>query len=61
MVVVVGEIIGRGTVVNNIGHMEIVDTMVPTIGPNPTVINMMLHLKTSKEEATITVIWTPKG
>ena len=49
VVVAVVDIIYRGTLENIVGNMAIVDTMVPTAGPNPTNIKMMLHSKTNKE------------
>ena len=58
---VVGDIVGRGTLVNTVGQMAVVDTMVPTAGTNLTVIKMMLHFKTSKEEAPRIVICPHDG
>ena len=48
VVVVVGEIIVRETLENNVGHMAIVDTMVPTARPNPMDIKTMIYFKTNK-------------
>ena len=48
VVVVVGEIIVRETLENTVGHMAIVDAMVPTAGPNLMDIKTMIYFKTNK-------------
>ena len=52
----VEDTVARGTAEKNVGHTEIVDTVVQPAEPNTIAIKMMLHFKTRKEAAPEVVI-----